>query len=377
MLIKNNSYFTKYFDIKNQIYVLPNKKEWVDIKFTETTLDNHKYNSRAMSQRPDNYRCIINDLLPIPARSSWKVTENGLIEVKQNLINTNIDYSIKDLMRNSKKLLDVLDGEIAIELSGGLDTAIIIGIVKTLGIKVKLIGAISERYEFRTERYVQELLSKEHEDVEFVSELDTLPFSNLTSTPFHAIPNKSSLFYYLNSVTANWAQSKNIKYILNGIGCDTILIDSIQNKSNNYIFDKTNLDDGWANDYIFLPQSSMYVNVAANYSIRKIILSMRAMETLDTKKIWARKVFTDFIPEELSKYQYKASFGATYAEGLKRNRNEIMLVCKKAFEHCKLERINPNEMRKLIMCVEDSDQKAEFEFLARLSFANWIHAMIK
>ena len=104
---------------------------------------------------------------------------------------------------------------------------------------------------------------------------------------------------------------------------------------------------------------------------------MRASEPEDPQKKWARKIFANYIPKELSKFRYKASFGANYAEGLNNNKDEIMQICEKAFNHCKLVRIKPKNMMKLIKGVEEFDQESEFEFLARLSFANWIYAFIK
>ena len=377
MLIKNSSYHTKYYDLRKKVYINPKEETWANIKIDNTALNTHITNSRAMSQRPDTYMNVVDNILPIPARSTWKREGDLLTEFHQESIDTSINLGIEDLIRYLNKLKNIISGGIAVELSGGLDTAIIIGIARHLGVKIKLVGGISNKYEFRTERFVQKLIAKDFDDVTFIPESSALPFSNLTNTPFHAIPNKSSLFYYLNSVTANWAQENEIKYILNGIGFDTLLIDKAQKKSNSIMFDKINLDDSWANDYVFKPKLTSYINIIANDSIRKIILTMRALEPKDPQKKWARKIFADYIPNELSKYRYKGSFAANYAEGLSNNKDEIMQICEKAFNYSKLSKIKPKNMMNLIKSVEEFDQESEFEFMARLSFANWMHAFIK
>jgi hypothetical protein len=76
-------------------------------------------------------------------------------------------------------------------------------------------------------------------------------------------------------------------------------------------------------------------------------------------------------------YRYKASFGAVYAEGLKSNNDEILHICDIACRHSKLNRLSACYMKKLIKGVEEYDQKSEFEFLARLSFANWIYGILQ
>ncbi len=325
MLIRNNSYITKYLDIRTGVYIEPTQKTWVNKEITDKSLDAHISNSYAMSQRPGSYNFVLDNILPIPPRSSWKIEGDTIQELKQPRLNTNHKYDLDDLLNFCKKLMNQNSHKIGIELSGGLDTAIIIGIAKELGLNYSLIGAISERYEFRTERMIQELIANDHQDVNLIPEIETLPFSELPSSPFHPIPNKSSLFYYLNKVTAEWAKEKKIKYVLNGIGFDTILVDEVNHKSSNYYFDKSNLEDSWTNDFTFAPRSCSYVNIASIYGFRKIILSMRILEKVDNKKLWARNTFREFLPRELSKYEYKASFGANYADGLKRNEEEIFV----------------------------------------------------
>ncbi len=376
MHIENNSYLTKYFDIDKQRFVDFDKHKLCKIKLTDFELDSHIYNSRFMSQRPDNYKCVLKNIVPIPPRSSWSFLNKTFTETKKNIVRSKKKYSLEDLITFCNRAKKLTKNKIAIELSGGLDTGIIIGIAKELNLQPLLIGGISDKYEFRTERYIQNLIAEQFDEVKFIPESNALPFSSLKSTPFHVVPNKSSLHYYLNSLTSDWAKLNNIKYIFNGIGFDSVLVDPVLDET--FLNNKANLFDNWPNDYVFMPNATCYVNIAEIYTIRKILLSMRYLQPLDTKKLWARKYFKNYIPIELSQYQYKASFAANYAEGLKVNKDEIFEICINVNKFCNnIKRLSPDKIIKLIDSVEEFNHKDEFELLSCLSFINWINSFIK
>lgn len=173
-------------------------------------------------------------------------------------------------------------------------------------------------------------------------------------------------------MTAKWAAENSIKYVLNGIGFDSILIDEVGTSTDSYFFDPINLDDGWANDYVFRGLDVHYVNVASLYSVLKTLIAMRVGELEDPQKLWARKTFGNFIPYELSRFSYKASFGAVYDEGLQQARNDIMEMCEFVYDFTKIKELSPSLMSALFNGVRSYDHKAEFQFFARLSYTNWV-----
>jgi hypothetical protein len=328
-----------------------------------------------MSQRPDTYLPVQKNVLPIPPRSVWEVSSTAVHQIDKINFSTKQSKSIVDLQRVAQKLTSLIKGQLAVELSGGLDTAIIIGMLRNVGLDPTLVGAISERYEFRTERFIQEKIASSAKNVHFINEGNTLPFANLKSAPVHPVPNKASLFYYLNEVTAKWAVQNSLKYVLNGVGFDAILIDRVGEPTEDYFFDPINLDDIWANDYIFRPCGVHYVNVASLNCILKTLITMRVCEPEDHQKLWARKIFKDLIPNELSNYRYKASFGAVYDEGLQQAHSDIMEMCKSVYEFTKIDELQPSIMAVLFNGVRSYDHNAEFEFLARMSYVNWVYQL--
>ena len=100
---------------------------------------------------------------------------------------------------------------------------------------------------------------------------------------------------------------------------------------------------------------------------------MRAGHQEDPQKIWARDYFKDYLPSELSKYRYKASFGAVYDCGLEQAREDILEMCGIVNELTGLTEVHPSIMRNLINGFRAYDHDSEFQFLARLSYVSWIY----
>lgn len=375
MRVHNKSYFTQLFDFDSMRFVNPLVDGVRINELTQNSLEAHIKNCLRMSQRPDAYLPVLSNIRPIPPRTVWEINGDTALQLDKNKFSTWHAKTILNIQEIARRLTKKVDGKIAVELSGGLDTAIIIGVLQSVGLDPTLVGARSNRYEFRTERYVQEKIALTATQVNFIDEEDSLPFANLKSTPTHAIPNKASLFYFLNEVTAKWASKNNYPFVINGIGFDSILIDEVSKPTNEYLFDKINLDDGWANDYVYMPHNVKYVNVASIFCVLKTLITLRSGEQEDTQKLWARNAFKKIIPNELSSYRYKASFGAVYAHGLEKAKSEIMEIFKLSSEVTGLKDLHPSKVATLFNGVLAFDHRAEFEFIARLSYANWIYQL--
>ena len=375
MRIKNLSYKSQIFDLKSMSYVNLFETGVSKSEFNTASLEAHTNNCLRMSQRPDTYIPVLKHLQTIPPRTAWEINFEKFRQLGKFTFNTNHPKSLKNIQDISCRLTNLVGKNLAVELSGGLDTAIIIGVLRSIGLNPTLVGMLSERYEFRTERYIQEKIASASDNVHFIEEEKALPFAKLKETPVHPIPNKASLFYYLNEVKANWAVQNSYKYLVNGIGFDTILIDQIANTSEAYFFDPINLDDVWANDFVYNSKGINYVNVASIYCVLKAVITLRRGQPEDTKKLWARAMFSQMIPPELSRFRYKASFGAVYDQGLEQAKSEILEICEVACELTQIHEIRPSVMKVLINGVRSYDFRSEFEFLARLSYANWIYQL--
>ena len=377
MRVENNTYQTKYFCVKFQQFI---SLENLIIKNSDLSMEGllaHKENSRYIFQNPTNYKPVLRGIFPIPARSKWEFKSGGFKSVKQELINTLVEYDLKDLESASNKYVEKINRTIGIELSGGLDTSIVIGLLRKINADIHLIGAVSERFEFRTERHIQEILAKEVGAYTYIKDIESLPFTDLKECPPHVLPNKASLFYFINMPTLRVAKDKKISIILNGLGFDSLLIDQIGAGETGFYFNKSNITDPWPNDYVFHPNGVEYINVATIPFVMRMIISMRKNLKEDVQKLWARAYFQEYIPTELSRFQYKASFATLYHEGIIRARDEILSISKFAYEVSRLEELKPNEIDRLLLSILNFDSKGEFELLARLSYCLWIYKLFQ
>jgi hypothetical protein len=326
---------------------------------------------------PTNYKPVINDLYPIPPKTSWIYIDGKFTQSKHRFINTFIDYNLQDIKKVTSRYARIWNKSIAVELSGGLDTSIIIGLLRDVGVNPYLMGAESERFEFRTERFIQNKLSLDHSRTILFSDEDGLPFANLKNVPIHFLPNKSSLFFHTNTPTLNSAKKFDVKIILNGIGMDSLLIDEIGKPTEKYYFDMSNIDDSWANDYVFEPHGIHYLNVATIPFVKRMIISLRKSQQEDVQKLWARKYFKELIPNELSQFSYKASFGAVNFDGLIKSREEIIAITNSVSKQTLLAVYQENNMRSLIDKVLSYDSSSEFLFFGLLSYAVWANKLIE
>ena len=341
------------------------------------SLEAHKKNCKFLSLNPYHYVPVIEGVYPIPPKTSWYYHAGKFIQKQNQFIDTTIEYDITDIHHATHLYINKAKGRLAVELSGGLDTSIIIGLLRDINEDPYLIGAESPRFEFRTERFIQHKLSINPKKTHLFEDSEGLPFSNLAATPTHLLPNKSSLFYYSNIPTLNAAKSFGVSTILNGIGLDSLLIDAVGPSNKQYCFDISNIDDGWANDYVFEPNGISYVNVGTIPFVRKILIALRKNQPEDLQKLWARAFFRGQIPRELSLFAYKASFGAVYHQGLEASREEILAITSNIYSLTGLSEYLSDSMNLLIDGVLSFDHESEFLFLALLSYAVWVHQLKK
>jgi tRNA U34 2-thiouridine synthase MnmA/TrmU len=86
------------------------------------------------------------------------------------------------------------NNRIAIDLSGGLDTSIVIGIIKHIGFDSFLVCMSSSRHELRTESFILDKYAELFKNVCLLNVKDSLPYSNLKSIPLHQDPSSFSLY---------------------------------------------------------------------------------------------------------------------------------------------------------------------------------------
>ena len=377
MIIENPSVSTAYFDVRNKQLHQGWKHLTKQISFDIDSIRNHVANCNQNAFTPDRYQPVIPNIYPIPPKSSWEFTGKfSQLNVTREF-KANKTHTLETICRDLHRICQKLSSPIAVELSGGLDTSIIIGLLRKIGIDPTLIGAVSSRYEFRTERWIQNRLILNNTKSHLINEDECLPFSNLRDVPAHLIPNKASLFFNPNLATKKITESLKLKILFNGIGMDSLLTSSLPTNIFPQSFNKVSMIDQWANENIFRPAGTEYLSFAGLTHIKRAVASLRHGQPEDSKKLWARNFFIAVIPEELVRFSYKASFGGINFRGLTDNRDELFELCDEAYRLTKLTSITPSNIETLLDRTLDCDQEAEKELLSVLSYAVWVGSLNK
>lgn len=378
MIVSNSSRKSKFFNS----FSLEIHDDWKtlvsNIQFSSNSFENHIYNCSINSAAPNLMKEVILGIYLIPPRSFWDYDGKRLNLIKLNDEVNDVAikiFTIDDFIYRFKKTFTQFKEQIAVELSGGLDTSILIGLLKAADIEPLLIGAVSERYEFRTERFIQTKISNDFQRVHLINEMECLPFSSLTLVPPHLLPNKASLFFKPNLETNKIAKSNNIKILLNGIGMDMLLTETVNRSNYNNKFININLYEPWANDNIFMPDGIYYFNAATLKSFKEGLLSNRFFLNEDYKKKWARNFFIDVIPSELNNFQYKANFSGVNYQGYVDNEEEIIEVCREAYYISNLATLKIDQVRSAFAGTLDLCIDSEKKLLSILSYAVWIYGL--
>ncbi len=369
MIIDNPKYTTEYFSLKDQCFVDQTQKISKSL-LTQPSFDAHTQNEICVPIHLNEYQPVLPDIYPIPARTKWSYEDDVFTKLKKN-IKLSEGLTFDSCLKNTKRLLKNAKGKIAIEISGGLDSSIMIGMLEKLGYEPILIGTISELYKFRTERHIQETIAKKFKNV-IISDSFLLQFTNLLETPVHFLPCYTSLHHNIATNTIKMLHEHDVKYVFQGVAFDSALVEAVYDNPNDIRW--PTLQDNWLHDYVFTPQDSAYIDIAALTPIKQMLLSLRNSQAQDRQKWWARKFFSSVIPPELSNYAYKANFGPLWWDGLLSSADQITEIIDTAWQITALPVFKNFKMQSLFDGINNGSGRVGF---ALLGYANWVHALHK
>lgn len=379
MIVSNPNNKTVYFDVVNlRIY-----KDWREFitadSVAKASLQSHKKNSLNFVQNPDRYSPVIEGIFPIPPRTVWDFSANTfkLISPSRRILPTSREVSLEDLVHIFEKFTRRIDcKDIAIELSGGLDSSLIIALSKHVGIDPILIGFQSARWEFRTEKKIQDIYATQVSRSLLIDYESALPFCKLDLTPIHPLPSTSSLYYYGHKVIAESAYKLGARVILNGIGVEPFLVESFLDSDNNYL-QKNSMEDSWPNDFVFTHLGCRYLNVARTSPVYNKLLSLRSGQGIDLQKKWARSHFKALLPIELSEYSYKAAFDGIFQAGLSKEFETIKDLFEVASEFTESPELKNYPIDFNIENSCQLNQEDNTNFLATLSYVSWVSSLLR
>ena len=291
-----------------------------------------------------------------------------------------VNASLDSFLQAAENYFKKFEGKrIGVHLSGGLDSSLIISLLNYFKIPFVAIGLCSHRFEFRTEKRIQEIMAGYANDA-LLLDMDDYPFfSNLESKPKHQIPDANIKMIDASMRLAEEFAKRGCNVVFSGQGGDTLLVDSMADLK---YFAGYNIGNEFTMPY---EQDCVYqpigIELHSFFSCKEIIdqiTSLRVNEGDDSLKIWARKFFKDFLPRELSEFTYCADFFGHSMDGLNKSKPTFKLLFEEAYDYFKHPLFEPKGIKKIL----DTDLLAlEYstycEFCAKLSIAVWLHALFR
>lgn len=345
---------------------------WKDIK-----PENYEYNViQGLLNRP-NWKPVLKDILPLYLGMKW-CEEKKQIE-DPYFIPEKKDTGLKDFLNAAEIFFGKYSGgKIGVQLSGGLDSSIIIGVMRYLGIPFSLVGMSTTRYEFRTERHIQKLLTEWGNAAVLIDYEAHLPFFDLNNVPPFQYPDMLCLNYSADQAMALKCEKLDIDILLTGNGGDNVFADEVPLNPEDCIWRPQIFMDALLMDIVYAPKGVKLVPFFADKRIIESIYNLRLGQPEDNSKLWARNFFKDFLPQELVNYTYCADFWGLYIDGLQSSLPIVRELCARAYELTQ----NPCFSVKVINELLNQDllnaKKDMYQIIeARITLAAWLNALIK
>lgn len=340
-------------------------------------INNHIRNSLTPANQPHKILPIFNDYIVVPP---------GVILDEEKKVLKEDLYTASFGEMDKVKLLNLFQSyfsqfankKIAVHLSGGLDSSIIIGLLNHFGIPFYLVGLESNRFEFRTEQAVQHKLAPMGKKT-ILLEMDKYPsFSNLSNRQLSAIPD-DNIKQVEGSKAVARACSDLADVVFTGQGGDTLFVDLIPNLPNSW---KCNISNEFIPyfevEHLYPNEGIELISPFAEKSIINAICSLRIGLGYDPLKKWARSFFKEFLPRELSDYTYSADFFGTSLSGLEMAKEEIITLFETAYSITNHTIFSKNEINTFLkQDVFDFEYQDYISYCNRISLAVWYNSLYR
>lgn len=266
----------------------------------------------------------------------------------------------------------------AVELSGGLDSSLIIEFMLRQEFPLSLVAFVSSRYEFRTERAVQAHYEEQCSSVCLIPYEECPAFGFLDKVPSHPFPAQESLFYARHLAAAKACVTLEVDLLLSGEAGDQLLgfapdpCDFRGRAPKGYAY--WNLAELWSDQYVYRPLGCSYVSGLALGRLPAMLLQARAGLGSDHMKIWARNKLRNHLPTMLTDYAYKAFHDGWVIDGLLAARSTIHKIADYSYNLIGHPALSPSLMLENSENYRHLSEEQRRQFLAMLSFATWAYS---
>lgn len=335
----------------------------------------HEANTLAGAGDRSDWLPILADWFPIANGQIWCSQRNRPVDPTH--IPSEGPGSMDDFLQAVRTCFDSFRGrKIGVQLSGGVDSSLIIGLLRHFEIPHGLVGLRPDRYEFRTEQRVQDRLAARNSDVELIPVDSCLPCSRLEDVPPHQIPDLLSLNYSQDQAMAYACKRLGIEVLLSGGGGDNLLGQAVPNDPRVCRWRPQTFTDPFPVEIVYRPQGIEFQSFYGDSGVVDAIWRLRRGQSDDYRKLWARQFLRQFLPQELVDYQYCADFWGISIDGILKALNEIRQIHQKAFlitGNSYFAETNFDSLLAHDLCRPCKDLYQRIE--ARISSAVWIYSL--
>ena len=259
---------------------------------------------------------IFRDWFPLDSGQVW-CAHTGFALDPVHIPDAEGDANLEDFLGAAEDFFARFNGrKIGVQLSGGFDSSLIIGLLRHFKIPHGLVGMESNRYEFRTERMIQQKLAEQNSDVVLIDESTCLPCSRLRAVPAHQVPDLLSLDYAQDYDMAQACKRLGIEVLLSGGGGDNLLGQEVPADPSASTWRPQTFTDSYPVELAYRPEGIEFLSFFSDLGIVDACFRLRRGQDNDYSKLWARNFFRDFVPLELAEYTYCADFWGRSIYGL-------------------------------------------------------------
>lgn len=288
-----------------------------------------------------------------------------------------VEHSLTHLLDSVAQYVDSLKCKrIGVHLSGGLDSSLIMCLLRELHIPFVPIGLKSDTFEFRTERRIQEIMLEYGEDGLLIDYEEYPHYSGLCSIPAHQIPDADIKSNAGATALAKAFKDRGCDVVFSGLGGDTLFVDKISNIENL----RFNIENEFLNPTeayrIYNPQGIRLLSFFANTDIIDCICSLREGRKEDPKKLWTRQLFKSILPKELAFWSYSADFFALSMYGLEKSKPTIKKLIEETNDRFQQNILNNDFVNNILHQDVLSFEYIDYiKYCSVISIASWCHSL--
>jgi hypothetical protein len=287
--------------------------------------------------------------------------------------------SLKDLIESVHDLFSRYEGRhIGVQLSGGVDSSLVIGLLRACGIPYSLVGLSTGKYEFRTERHVQLTLTENCEGFELLDYELYLPLSEMENVKPHAFPDLCCINFNSDTAMAEACNRLGIEVLFSGSGGDVILGTEVPENPKECEWHPQIFNYPWSKEVVYAQHGVELLSFYDDPEIVTALYNLRRGQRNDPQKLWARNFFREFLPSELVDFTYRADFWGVYVDGLQEALNTIRKLNKQAYEITGLSYFEPNSLKSLLSEDLLKTNKTLYQKIeSRAALAAWVTGIAK